>query len=110
MKGNITNKAYLYHIMKRLIYFKQKQPKKFSKVKYEFYFCWYEVMTVCDNSHIQWDEEINDLVCLGSSNISLAQSDNETSKSESDMQEICIDSDSLEELVMVIDDIVCKRK
>lgn len=67
-------------------------------------------MTICDNSHIQWDEEINDLVSLGSSNISLTESANETAKTESDMQEIWIDSDSLEELVMVIEDIITKRK
>ena len=110
MKGDITQKTYLYHIMRWLISFKKKQLKKYSRFKYEFYFCWYEVMTICDNSHIQWDEEINDLVSLGSSNISLTESANETAKTESDMQEIWIDSDSLEELVLVIEDIITKRK
>jgi len=58
------------------------------------------------------DEEVHDLIQASMSNASKTKLNNTngSAKSESEMQEIWLDSDSLEELVMVVEDIVNKRQ
>lgn len=86
--------------MRQLTKFKQAVGDSF-----DIYISWYEITA-------DEEEDVIDLIhtSVTQSNINQSSSVNDTVKTESEMQEIYVDSDSLKELIMVIEDIFNKRK
>ena len=86
--------------MQQLVKFKQS-----TNNKYDIYISCYEI--VADD-----EENVVDLIqtSLSQTEKSHKSYSRDSVKTESEMQEIYVDSDSLEELIMVIEDVFAKRK